>query len=357
MTKVKLIFNFKSRSYQQSIFANSLNKNTLVVLLTGLGKTVIALMLVVYYFNNFNGNKKILFLAPTKPLVEQQKDSFEGFFENSDDFNFQILTCLVSPKKRAELYEKNDFIFSTPQLIENDIINGIVKKEDFCLVVFDEAHRATGNYAYNFIAEEFSVKSKILALTASPAASIEGVKEVVANLRLEHVEVKKYNDPDVKPYVKNVNIDYVEVELSDEFKFVLEKLNNAYYSRCKILKDYGFFQGKQVTQLTKRDMLDLGVELRKDISSGDADEIVWKAISISAGIMKLQHGIELFESQEIEASHNYFAQFFSQSKQTTKAIEELILDIDFRDAYEALTKLKKKGVKHPKLIKFKKIIK
>ena len=134
MVDIMLIDDFKPRSYQESIFAKSINKNSLVVLPTGFGKTVIAVMLAVYYFNKTK--KKILFLAPTKPLVEQQKKSFEGFFKNSEEFNFQVLTGLISPSKRQNLYQESDFIFSTPQLIENDLINRVVNPNDFGFIVF-----------------------------------------------------------------------------------------------------------------------------------------------------------------------------------------------------------------------------
>ncbi|HDO19748.1 MAG TPA: DEAD/DEAH box helicase, partial [Thermoplasmatales archaeon] len=57
------------RSYQVSIARSALERNTLVVLPTGLGKTVIALLVIAEKLKNDKG--KILFLAPTKPLVIQ----------------------------------------------------------------------------------------------------------------------------------------------------------------------------------------------------------------------------------------------------------------------------------------------
>lgn len=355
MKKINLISNFSPRGYQQSIFANSLNKNSLVVLPTGLGKTVIAIMLTIYYFNQ--SNKKVLFLAPTKPLVEQQKKSFMSFFSNANDFNFQVLTGTVAPKKRAQLYQNSDFIFSTPQLIENDIINEVINLKDFCFVVFDEAHRATGNYAYTFIAEEISKTSaKILALTASPGTGLDEIRQIILDLRVEHVEVKKYEDNDVKPHVKETKIDYIEVELPEIFLKILEKLNLVFKKRLEILKNLGFLQGKNINQITKRDLLDLSSELRVDISKGEATDEVWSAISISAGLMKLQYGIELFESQEISATYNYFYNFFRDGGDKSKAAEELALDINFRDSFDMISKLNKEKVKHPKLIKLKEIV-
>ncbi len=355
MKKIELVSSFNARSYQQSIFANSINKNTLCVLPTGLGKTIIAIMLCVYYFNKTN--KKVLFLAPTKPLVEQQMVSFKSFFLNSDDFSFQVLTGLVSPNKRKELYVNADFLFSTPQLIENDIVNKIINPDDFCFVIVDEAHRATGNYAYCFTAEEFDKYGvRILALTASPGTSKEQIREVMDNLRVQNIQIKKYEDPDVKEYTKNVKIEYVKVKLTDDMLKIKQLLDTVVVSKINKLKDLSFFEGKLNSQISKKDLLDLQVYLRDMISKGEADEDIWKAISISAGLMKLQYGIELFESQEISAAHNYFYNFFRQGGDRTKAAEELTYDIDFRHAYEMITKLKNNGIIHPKLIELKKIV-
>jgi hypothetical protein len=62
------------RDYQYDIASTALLHNTLVVLPTGLGKTLIAAV-VMFNFYRWFPNGKILFLAPTRPLVEQQADA------------------------------------------------------------------------------------------------------------------------------------------------------------------------------------------------------------------------------------------------------------------------------------------
>lgn len=63
--------NYPVREYQFSIVKQSLIKNTLVTLPTGLGKTFIA-SVVMYNFYRWYPEGKIVFMAPTKPLVAQQ---------------------------------------------------------------------------------------------------------------------------------------------------------------------------------------------------------------------------------------------------------------------------------------------
>lgn len=355
MKKIELIKEFESRLYQQSIFANSVNKNTLVVLPTGLGKTIIAIMSCVFYFNKTG--KKVLFLAPTKPLVEQQEKSFKSFFVNSNEFSFQVLTGLVSPKKRADLYSKADFVFSTPQLVENDIINGIINTCDFCLIVIDEAHRGTGNYAYTFIAEEFDkANAKILALTASPGTSKEEILQIKSNLKIEHIEVRKSDDSDVAPYVNKTEITQVKVDLSEDLKKIKESFNRVYAKRILEIKNLGYLQGKNPKTITKTDLLELQNYLRALASQKTSDENVWRGISISAGLMKLSYGIELFESQDFEVCYNYFYNFFRDGKNESKAVLELTLDIEFREAFEELSILVKSGVIHPKFTKLEELV-
>lgn len=63
--------NYPVRDYQFSIVQASLFKNTLVILPTGLGKTFLAAV-VMYNFYRWYPTGKIIFTAPTKPLVAQQ---------------------------------------------------------------------------------------------------------------------------------------------------------------------------------------------------------------------------------------------------------------------------------------------
>ena len=91
------------RAYQENIFINCLNCNCLVVIPTGLGKTIIALMLAVYRLSE-NPDSKVIFLAPTKPLVEQHYKSFIDLTVIDPDA-MEPITGAISPEKRKELWE------------------------------------------------------------------------------------------------------------------------------------------------------------------------------------------------------------------------------------------------------------
>lgn len=66
--------NYPVRGYQVRMAQAALLGNTLVCLPTGLGKTFVAAV-VMYNFYRWFPSGKVLFLAPTKPLVAQQMEA------------------------------------------------------------------------------------------------------------------------------------------------------------------------------------------------------------------------------------------------------------------------------------------
>ena len=72
---LKFLKDIKPRDYQEQIFDTCKDKNSLVILPTGLGKTLIALMLAINRLMKYP-NEKVIFLAPTRPLAEQHLNYF-----------------------------------------------------------------------------------------------------------------------------------------------------------------------------------------------------------------------------------------------------------------------------------------
>src|SRR3989338_11504115 len=107
------------RAYQIAIYDSIMqNGNTLVVLPTGLGKTLIALMLIQRKLGE--GKGKCLFLSPTKPLGKQHYSSVMKTLGLEED-SVSLVSGEISPKKRKIEYERASVIVSTPQTIHNDI--------------------------------------------------------------------------------------------------------------------------------------------------------------------------------------------------------------------------------------------
>ena len=353
-----MIKNFEPRLYQQTILATAAEKNTLVVLPTGMGKTNIFLMLAAQRLKQYP-NSKILLIGPTKPLIDQYMAVFKGHFE-IDEKEMSVFTGLVSPEKRAELWKKARIIFSTPQGLENDIISNKINLEEICLLGVDEAHRAVGDYAYVFVAKQFMKLSRhprIIAMTASPGSDMDKIEEVCKNLFIEDIEVRTDDDPDVKPYVQEVQIDWVKVELPKVFADIQRLLTLFLRERFEKLKSWGILQRKDVGFVSRTDLLELQAQLRGRIASGEKDFVMLSAISVLAASMKVYHAIELLETQGIIALHKYFEKLMAESRMSkSKAINSVISDSNFKSAMIKARILYEEKVEHPKLIELQKII-
>jgi len=345
-----MLKNLIPRLYQETILNTCVTKNTLVVLPTGMGKTTIALMLVSQRLKNFP-NSKILFLAPTKPLVEQHKSFFEEHLEGK---NLVVFTGEVSPEKRVELWKNADIIFSTPQGLENDLVSDKLNLENVSLIIFDEAHRATGEYSYVFIAKQYEKKAKyprILALTASPGSKKEEIEVICKNLFIEAIEIRTENDPDVRPYIQEVDINWVNIELPESMKKIKFFLDNCFRSKIKGLN----LKGNKL--LSKKDLLMAQFELQKQLSKG-VDYEAMKSISLIAEAIKVQHALELLETQSINSLYLYFEKIYSEALTTkTKAIKNLNQDANFKSAYILTKELYENNIEHPKIEELKRILK
>ena len=333
-----MLKDFTPRLYQQTILATAAEKNTLVVLPTGLGKTYVFLMLASLRLKEFP-DSKILLLGPTKPLVMQYYNVFLKHFE-IDEKDTAIFTGNVTPAKREKLWKESKIIFSTPQGLENDIIANRINLNDVSLLGFDEAHRAVGNYAYVWIAEQYAKKAgnkRILALTASPGSNLEKIQEVIKNLYIEDVEIRTDDDPDVAPYIQEVNVKWIHVDLPEHFKSTQKFLSDCYKDKISKMKEFvpinRALENKTDLLITQKELL-YNIKNSKDFES-------MKAISLLAEAMKVQHALELLESQGITPLLEYMESLVTKAKTTkTKAVKNLVSDLNFKSALITIRNLK-----------------
>ena len=337
----------ESRLYQEAILGQAAVTDLLCVLPTGLGKTPIAIVLSVYRLEKYPGSK-ILVLAPTKPLIEQHFNSFRKAI-NLPETEFALVTGMVKPEKRRELYRKARLIFATPQTIRNDLERGEIDLSDFSLVVFDEAHHSIGDYAYPYIAKEYLKVAKnprILGLTASPGGTKEKIREIMGNLGINRVEIRTESDADVEPWVKKKRVEWVYVELPEKFTEVGKRLRKAYRKRLEKLKKMGF--SKPASLVTKKDLL----ELQKKLQETEGYRKFW-GVSLVSQAIKIEHALGLLETQGIGSLRSYFARL---SKDGTRSSRSILKDRDAERAMVLADRLGGEGYKHPKMSKLCEII-
>ncbi len=324
----------EQRLYQLALAGEAIKRSSLVVLPTGLGKTIVALLVTVSCLPK----GKVLLLSPTKPLVEQHAAFFKDNL-NIPPESIVLFTGNTQPGKRETMWEKAQLVISTPQVIENDLLGKIMNLEQVSCIIFDEAHRATGNYSYVYIAEKYiqqNTNPLILGITASPGSNTEKIQEVCANLHLKSVEIRTDDDPDVRPYIFDKDIEWKYVAVPVEMKGLKQLMDKVLHSRLENLRELGFISNFQ-KPLSKREMLDLQGRLQMQLRSFP-DQKVYQGISILAEIFKVSHAIEISETQGASALSKYLERLENEamSKSGSKAAKRLMEDLSMRQAVHHL---------------------
>ncbi|RME53769.1 DEAD/DEAH box helicase [Candidatus Woesearchaeota archaeon] len=353
-----LLKDFSARLYQETILATCTLHNTLVVLPTGLGKTGVALLLAAHRLENYP-DSKVVFLAPTKPLVQQHVETFRRHLLHGEELCV-LFTGTVTPSKRAELWKSAKVVVSTPQGLENDLVSRKVSLKNVSLLIFDEAHRARGDYAYTFIAKRYRAEAeheRILGLTASPGDSVEAIKEVVKNLFIEEVEVRTPQDPDVKPYVQEREVKVVKVEFPRSFGEVRKHLREGVAEKLREVKELGVVQ-RVSSNMTKKQLLDVSRSLFARMSKGEKSRELMRSVSLLAEAIKFEHCIELLETQGVRALYTYMREAQEKSSTSkTKAVQNLVRSLHFRSALVLAERLVNEGVLDPKFVALQKALK
>ncbi|MBU0930209.1 MAG: DEAD/DEAH box helicase [Nanoarchaeota archaeon] len=340
------IVKFTPREYQTKIFETAKKYNTLVVLPTGIGKTAIALLLAENRLSLYP-ESKILICCPTKPLCAQHVKSFGEFF--SIDSNEIILyTGATNPKKRSELWNNGKIIIATPQTIESDIINSRISLENISLLVLDEAHRSRMKYASTFVAKNYNenaVNKRILALTASPGSTKEKIDEIKNNLFLDTIEIRTETDDDVKDYIQEKEIEWVKVNLPEEFNKIKDMIKLMMDEKInelrRIIPNKKFFN--------KKDLLALQFQFRKSIMKGN--KMAFWGVSLTAQLLKLSHALELIETQGIKQLMQYWDKLEDDK---SKAARTIVNDTRIKKAMQYCLDFNES--KHPKMQKLKEIV-
>ncbi len=246
--------------FQIDLARIGLTEDLLVVLPTGLGKTVIAALLAAEVLRRDFG--KVLFLAPTRPLVQQHAESFARWLL---PLRLARFTGTVRRPVREGAWDSADCVFATPEIVQNDLASGRYDLTDVALAVFDEAHHAVGKYVYVPIAARYLAErpkgGRVLALTASPGGRDERIEEVVAALGVRRIEARSRDDEGVREYVQPVTVDYVWVDLSPTAAHIRDRLDEAAHATARKLQKMGYLRKKPIASLSVKDLIALRAEI------------------------------------------------------------------------------------------------
>jgi len=337
------------RSYQNNISESLRNKNmnTLVILPTALGKTIIAILVCAEYLYNYK-SKRVLIMAPTKPLVAQHMSSFFSVL-NIPENGIAVVTGKNLPPTRMAIWNQKEIrlVFATPEVVKNDLVENRLSLREFSLLVFDEAHRAVKDYAYTSIARYYVQQSShpvILAMTASPGSEKSKMEEICNNLYIEHIEYRNEEDGDVKPYINPIDVTWKWFTIPQEYKYISSTLRAMLEDKLHFLIERGLLRKKHLQWIFKSDLISLGEEIqyKLELTMEELRGPLYAALIHQSSALTLMYCAELIESQGSPSLKAFLERVGNDGG---KAHQSLLNDSRIKEIQTLLNSLK---IEHPK---------
>ena len=325
------------RDYQDNLAKQAISENCLIVLPTGLGKTTVALHVIAEFLSRGKGG--VLFLAPTRVLAHQHYE----FLKNNlliDDVALVTGEDLLAKRKKLWI---NSVICATPEIVKNDLDRQIVSPEQFSLVIFDEAHRTVGDYAYSGIAERFAnMDVRIIGMTATLPSEKQKAEEMVKMLKIASIAQRNEESPDVRSYVQQTDTQWITVDLPPEMKEIQALIKATIDSRYMELKKLG------LNLSGNRSMSEL-LRVREFVirQNRRAAKPLFTAI-------RLIHALNVFESHGVTS----FLRFCERTQEKKGiGIRDLFEnDMNFGKAVRLAREAQAKGIEHSKIEKLKEVL-
>ncbi|KAK5056663.1 hypothetical protein LTR84_012195 [Exophiala bonariae] len=319
------------REYQYNIVHKGLFNNLLIALPTGLGKTFIAATVMLNWFR-WTKEAQIIFVAPTKPLVSQQIDACFNI-AGIPRSQTTMLTGDVPPGIRAEEWLEKRVFFMTPQTLINDLKNGMCDPKKIVLVVVDEAHKATGNYAYVEVIKflrKFNSSFRVLALTATPGSTVEAVQAVIDGLGIARVEIRTEDSLDIRDFVHSRNVDIELFDNSDEITMSLELFCSATGPLLNKLCSQNVYWNKNPAALTLFGLKTSVDKWAKSEAGRNANFGIKGMIrAIATVLMSLAHNLELLKYHGIGPFYHKMKVFADSASTGGKYAKQVADDENF----------------------------
>ncbi|KAE8140679.1 ATP-dependent DNA helicase mph1 [Aspergillus pseudotamarii] len=352
----------KTRDYQFNIAQKGLFHNLLVALPTGLGKTFIAATIMLNWFR-WTQSAQIIFVAPTKPLVAQQISACFGI-AGIPRSQTTMLTGEAAPGIRAEEWQNKRVFFMTPQTLINDLKSGIADPKRIVLLVVDEAHRATGGYAYVEVVKflrRYNQSFRVLALTATPGSTVESVQAVIDGLDIARVEIRTEQSLDIREYVHTRNTEVQTFKNSEEMVLCMDLLSKTLQPLVDQLRTLNAYWGRDPMMLTAFGL----TKSRQQWMASDAGRnahfgLKGKVNAIFTVLASLAHAIDLLKYHGITPFYRHLLHFQSntEGQKGGKYQRQVVQDESFKKLMSHLQPWTKdpEFIGHPKLEYLKSVV-
>ncbi len=329
----------EERRYQTAMVQGCLGANSLLILPTGLGKTVVAVRVAAEYL----GTGKVLVLAPTKPLVDQHVKTFSDLM---DGVRVGVMNGNMKPETRGDILSGNDIVVSTPQCVANDLEAGRYVLDGVSLIIYDEAHRAVGGYAYVSVSGHCPKGTRCIGMTASPGSDASRIEEVCRNLRLRRIDIRSDDDPDVSPYIHDTYVRRVEVSIPQDLQDVVALLRSMLDHYSDEMRSLGVIPRDRHVSTTY--LLTVSQSLQRRLARGEKTAIVYRGLALHSMCIKILHAIGLAETQGMTPLRIYLGKIEAEAEQREggRSARELVK----RPEYVGIRNIvDRSNVEHPKV--------
>ena len=337
----------EARAYQLMALNNILHSSTLLVLPTAMGKTPIELMAIADKMHQFP-NKKVIFVAPTHPLLAQHYKEAKNFL-NIPDESIIMINGGINWKKRQEMAKNAKLILATPQVIRNDVNRGSLSLRNCCLLVIDEAHHASGKHAMGQVADLYLKHSKdglLLGATASPGSTDRAIINLINRLGSSNVLSMQKNNPLIKPYVSELKSNIITLELPKKLEDLAAPLKIWLDEMVEKLRKVGVYLHKGVitTSGLNDSMKRANFLIERKSQHG------WNSMKLIVDSIRVLQLINLITTQGIISTRNYIRRTMTQFESGEKKLSRLVNKKEFINLKEEISNMQEIHNKMDKVV-------
>jgi len=341
----------EARAYQLKALNSILNSSTLLVLPTAMGKTPIEFMAIAERLLQFPA-KKALLIAPTNPLLAQHFSDAKKFL-NIQPENIVMINGGIHWKKREEIVKNAKLILATPQVIRNDVKRGSLSLSEYCLLVIDEAHHASGKHAMAEVADQYLESANsglLLGATASPGSTEKAIINLTNRLDSKSIFSMQRSNPLIKPYSIELESKVINLDLPVKIEEMIEPLKKWLDGMVETLQRTGVYLQKGI--VTRTGLND--AMKRANYLIERKSQHGWNSIKIIVDAIRVLQLINLISTQGIISTRNYMRRTESQFQKGEKKLSRFIQKKEFIDLKNKIYNMKEI---HNKMDKVKELVK
>tara|TARA_B100000945_G_scaffold59906_1_gene44532 strand:+ start:146 stop:1930 length:1785 start_codon:yes stop_codon:yes gene_type:complete len=337
----------EARAYQLMALNNILHSSTLLVLPTAMGKTPIELMAIADKMHQFP-NKKVIFIAPTNPLLAQHYKEAKNFLNIPHD-SIIMINGGINWQKRQEMAINAKLILATPQVIRNDVNRGSLSLTDCCLLVIDEAHHASGKHAMGQVADLYLKHSKeglLLGATASPGSTDRAIINLINRLGSSNVFSMQKNNPLIKPYVSQLKSNTITLDLPKKLEELAAPLKIWLDEMVEKLRRVGVYLHKGVitTSGLNDSMKRASFLIERKNQHG------WNSMKLIVDSIRVLQLINLITTQGIISTRNYIRRTMTQFENGEKKLSRIVTKKEFINLKEEISNMQEIHNKMDKVV-------